>query len=115
LNRLFVSTPKFLETWKDGGMTEGDLRALEGRLLEDPKIGDVIPGTEGLRKVRVPASGRGKRGGGRIFYRDFEPYGQIFLFYFVRKNEQDDLSPEQRRSVGKAVQAIESELKARRR
>jgi hypothetical protein len=57
LKRLFVSTPKFYATWKDGGMSDDDLRGLELRLLDEPKVGDVVPGTYGMRKVRVAVSG----------------------------------------------------------
>jgi len=34
----------------------------------DPRCGVVIPGIGGVRKLRVAASGRGKRGGARIIY-----------------------------------------------
>ncbi len=110
LNRLFASTPKFLSTWASGGMSEDELRALELVLLADPKVGDVVPGTHGLRKVRVAAGGKGRRGGGRVLYKDFERFGQIFFLFFVRKGEQDDLTSDQRRAVARAVQAIEHEL-----
>ena len=113
MKRLFVSTPKFLSIWRDGGMSDEDLRGLEQRLLDDPKVGDVVPGTYGLRKVRVAASGKGRRGGGRALYRDFERFGQLFLLFFIRKGEQEDLDTDQRRSVNRLVQAIEAELDKR--
>jgi hypothetical protein len=34
----------------------------------EPKCGVVMPGTGGIRKLRVAASGRGKRGGARVIY-----------------------------------------------
>jgi hypothetical protein len=34
----------------------------------EPRSGVVIPGTGGVRKLRVAASGRGKRGGARVIY-----------------------------------------------
>jgi hypothetical protein len=37
-------------------------RALE-MIARDPTCGDLIPGTGGVRNVRIAASGRGKRGG----------------------------------------------------
>jgi hypothetical protein len=96
-------------------MSEEELRALELCLLADPKVGDVVPGTHGLRKVRVAAGGKGRRGGGRVLYKDFERFGQIFFLFFVRKGEQEDLTPDQRRAVALAVQAIEDELEKRER
>lgn len=110
---MFVSTPKFLSTWAAGGMSEDALRALEQALLDDPKLGDVIPGAGGLRKARVSMEGRGKRGGGRVLYRDFERFGQIFLFFFIKKGDQEDLNPEQKKAVAKVVAEIENELERR--
>jgi hypothetical protein len=37
-------------------------------ISEGPTIGDVISSTGGLRKLRIPLQGRGKRGGGRVIY-----------------------------------------------
>jgi hypothetical protein len=34
--------------------------------LKNPTKGDIIPGSKGLRKIRVLSSGRGKRGGSRV-------------------------------------------------
>lgn len=47
---------------------------MENILLEDPKAGDAIKGTGGLRKLRVPmeSKGKGKRGGARVLYVDIE-------------------------------------------
>ena len=36
-------------------------RELQKALAENPDLGDLIPGTGGLRKVRWAAPGRGKR------------------------------------------------------
>lgn len=108
-----IATAKFLQSWKDGGLSEDDLRQLELLLLRDPKLGDVIPGTRGLRNLRVSDSGKGKRGGGRVLYRDFEKYSKLFFLFFIRKGEQDDLSPDERRAVSRAMQMIEYELEKR--
>lgn len=37
------------------------------RLMLDPDVGDVIPGSGGLRKVRWGGKGKGKRGGVELF------------------------------------------------
>jgi len=42
------------------------MRELQVILLENPSVGDLIPGGRGLRKLRVPLPGRGKRGGARV-------------------------------------------------
>lgn len=54
------------------GFTDENLRDLENILLANPKSGDVIQGTGGLRKIRIPLNSKGKRGGGRVIYVDIE-------------------------------------------
>ncbi|MFZ5494914.1 MAG: hypothetical protein ACOZE5_06195 [Verrucomicrobiota bacterium] len=46
-----------------GLFSEHDVFELELALMADPEAGDLIPGTKGLRKLRRPLTGRGKRGG----------------------------------------------------
>ncbi|MDB4837917.1 hypothetical protein OAH87_05545 [Marinomonas sp.] len=36
--------------------------------MSNPKQGDVIQGTGGLRKVRVASKAKGKRGGSHVIY-----------------------------------------------
>ncbi len=43
-------------------MTEAERAAVVDFFAANPQAGDVVPGAGGLRKVRVPLSGRGKRG-----------------------------------------------------
>ena len=76
-------------------LDEDDLAALQTLLLLHPDAGAVIPGTGGLRKVRVPAKGRGKRGGGRVIYYWVTADARIFLLYAYAKNERTDLTPRQ--------------------
>jgi hypothetical protein len=49
-------------------MSAVEMEAVVLMISESPTIGDVIPGTGGLRKMRIPLQGRGKRGGGRVIY-----------------------------------------------
>jgi hypothetical protein len=84
------------------------LYAIQNDLLTNPKRGDIVQGTGGVRKARVadPQSGRGKRGSYRYLYLYFEHRGRIYLLYFYGKNEQSDLSPEQKKTVARLVQMI---------
>ena len=45
---------------------------MENILLKNPKMGDVIQGTGGIRKIRISYDDIGKRGGGRVIYIDIE-------------------------------------------
>jgi hypothetical protein len=65
----------------------------------DPQCGVVIVGTGGVRKLRVPASGRGKRGGARVIYLFGGDDVPIFLLAVFAKNERSDLTQAQRNEL----------------
>lgn len=92
---------------------EGLLR-LQEELLANPVAGDVIMGTGGLRKVRQadPRRRRGKRGGLRIIYFWWMAGSQIWLFTLYDKDEMDDLSPRERKTL---KDLLKRELDARSR
>jgi len=60
-------------------------------IAEHPDAGDVIPQTNGLRKVRWSRTGMGKRGGARIIYYNRLENGQIWLLIVYTKAKFDNL------------------------
>ena len=72
LIRTFIEVPLFSKRWKEIGLKEDDLLALQIMLLKDPTSGPVMEGTGGIRKVRFALENRGKRGSVRVCYTDFE-------------------------------------------
>ena len=66
---VFFETPLFTRLLADY-LNDESYQALQRMLLENPELGDVIPGTGGFRKVRWEDSrrGKGKRGGLRVIY-----------------------------------------------
>jgi hypothetical protein len=95
---MFVELSVFSAKWSKAGLSDEDLRLLENIVLETPESGSLIPGTGGLRKLRfAPASlHRGKRGGFRLIYA-FIPAGQVaYLFTFYGKNQQTDMTPDEK-------------------
>jgi len=63
----FIRLPTF-ERAAAGLLSEMDVLELELALLANPAVGDLISTGHGLRKVRRPMPGRGKRGGARVIY-----------------------------------------------
>lgn len=51
-------------------MNDEDREAVVSTLALEPEAGIVIPGGGGVRKVRIPLQGRGKRGGARVIARN---------------------------------------------
>lgn len=86
-----------------GLFSEHDVFELELALMADPEAGDLIPGTKGLRKIRRPLTGRGKRGGARVIYYHVVFDHQILLLYAYAKNQQGDLTPAQAKQLAQLV------------
>lgn len=54
--------------------------------------GDVVPGTNGLQKIRTPVEGKGKRGGARVIYFVKHADGQVWLLAAHKKSERESFS-----------------------
>jgi mRNA-degrading endonuclease RelE of RelBE toxin-antitoxin system len=78
-------------------------RLLQLRLVADPEAGQLIPGTGGLRRIRWQGSGRGKRGGVRVIYYWATRDAVVLLLLMYGKNEQDDLTPAQKKVLAALV------------
>ena len=102
----FVRLPTF-ENTASGLLPEDEILELEVLLTLDPETGDKIPGSHGLRKVRCPAKGHGKRGGARVIYYYICSRNMILLILAYAKNEMEDLTPIQ---LKKLSSIIKSEL-----
>lgn len=107
MTRIFVMTQDFDEEWKKLGLTDEELTRLQKELAKDPNAGDMIQGTHGCRKYRIPMEGRGKRGGGRVIYIDFIRFEKIYLITVYAKNEQENITKQECENIKKAVKDIE--------
>jgi len=85
---------------------------LQLELLANPRKGDTISGTGGLRKVRWADKkrGKGKRGGTRIIYYFYSNGDQFWLFLIYDKDEMTDLDSKQKKAF---KMALDKEIKAR--
>lgn len=110
LSRIFVELPSFIARWKSLGLTDDDLLRLEIDLLSDPKIGAVMQGTGGVRKVRFAFENRGKSGSIRVIYIDFEVYEKIFLLTAYAKADQSSLTKKERNALKGLVELLELDL-----
>ena len=86
----FIETKLFTRLF-DEIFSDEDLARLQGFLIENPKVGDVVPGSGGVRKMRWAMPGRGKRGGLRIIYYLRSRQGQIWLLTLYPKSETDSI------------------------
>lgn len=88
----FVMLPGFARAWRKLKIGQSAFEGLLSELSENAEAGDVIPGGDGLRKLRIRLPGRGKRGGGRVIYALFQRHTRILLAAVYSKSEREDLS-----------------------
>jgi hypothetical protein len=111
MTREFVMMPEFDRQWQALGLDDDELRQLQETLLQNPKAGDVIKGTKGLRKIRIAFEGQGKRGSGRVAYVDFTVHEMVYLITACPKNEKDDLSKAEWNKIAKRIVQLAQGLK----
>ena len=111
MTKTFIELPWFMTKWKSLGMDDADLRRLQSELLSDPKVGAVMRGTGGVRKMRFAFKYQGKSGSIRVIYVDFEVYEKIYLLTAYTKNEKDNLSQKERNEIKELITVLENQLK----
>lgn len=111
MTRTFVELPIFRSRWKEMGLNDDDLKRLQEELLADPKVGAVMRGTGGVRKMRFAFEQKGKSGSVRVIYVDFEVYEKIFLITAYPKNEKENLTVSERNEIKQMIHALEEQLK----
>lgn len=94
-----LQTDDFERAAKEAGLSEAEVHGIVTKLSENPMIGDIIPGTGGARKWRVPHGRKGKRGGCRVvtyFAGDDIP---VFLLDVFSKGQRIDLTQKERNEL----------------
>ncbi|MGZ9668913.1 MULTISPECIES: toxin [Pseudomonas] len=111
MDALFIELPVF-QKHRDDYLDDDLFRSLQLELLKNPEAGDLIEDTGGLRKIRFSDQrrGKGKRSGLRVIYYWWSGFDQFWLFTVYSKNEQDDLTPAQKKLFRKT---LDKELNAR--
>lgn len=98
---IFIETPIFTADWKGEGLTDEQLRSLQNEIMIGR--GAVIPGSGGLRKVRMARTGKGKSVGYRVIYY-IQAAGVCYLVYLYAKNDQANLTPTQAKMIKKLLE-----------
>lgn len=83
-------------------------------LAEYPEAGEIIPDTGGVRKVRVPAKGREKRGGARVVYYFHDEDMPLYALFVYAKNQAEDLSPKGKQVAASLVAALKQHARRRK-
>ena len=85
-------------------MAENEYRKLQSVLMSNPEIGDIVPGSGGVRKLRWRAPGRGKRGGYRVIYFARIAQGIIWMLTIYPKNVAENIPAHILRQIRKEAE-----------
>jgi hypothetical protein len=83
-----------------------EISLLINHLAAEPKAGDLIEGTGGVRKLRWAREGMGKRGGTRVIYFFHSERIPLYLLTIFGKNEKSNLSMAERNALRVLVERL---------
>ena len=95
---VFIETPVFTRQVQEL-LSDEAYSAFQWYMALNPRAGDVIQGTGGLRKVRWSVASGGKRGGVRVIYFHVAAQAQVRLLLIYRKGVKDDLTAAEKKTL----------------
>jgi hypothetical protein len=101
-----VETPTYLAAAKSAGMNAEIRAEIVAVVAVDPKVGDLIAGTHGLRKFRHARAGGGKSGGFRVITYFHSTGLPVFLTTAFGKNQKANLSDAEATALGRMVKSM---------
>jgi hypothetical protein len=96
---MIIQESTLFTRYVDTLLTDDEYAELQWTLVHNPKMGDVIQGTGGLRKVRWAAQGKGKSGGVRVIYYYLSARNQLRMVLIYRKGVKDDLNAQEKKEL----------------
>lgn len=85
-----VETPIFQSLWP-AYWNEEERGAFAAYISANPRAGDVVKESGGVRKVRWSRAGSGKSGGVRVIYFTRTQAGEVVLLFMYAKSKLDSL------------------------
>jgi hypothetical protein len=110
LKATFIEISEFTE-WVSEHLSDEMYASLQQQLMEDPDLGDVMPGCGGLRKIRSadPSRGKGKRGGARVIYLSVPAAKRFYMLDIYGKGEKEDLDAKEKKALRKLAEQLRRE------
>ena len=87
---------------------EAEREAFIDYIAHNPEVGDVIPETGGVRKLRWSMAGTGKRGGTRVIYFYHNMGRPLYLLMVYAKARQENLTTDETRAVRKLTATLKN-------
>lgn len=98
-----IETPTFVRLASDCWSDE-DRTSFITFIAGNPDVGDVVPGSGGVRKVRWGSAGRGKRGGVRVVYFNRLTNGEIWLLLVYAKSVRENIPAHVLRQIKEEIE-----------
>lgn len=108
MQREFIQYPALGRLIVAGAISDEQLKIIENDIMDG--AGDVIANTGGIKKLRCPGKGKGKRGGWRVCFVDYPKYGVVVLITAFAKSVKTNLSLAERRVLKKVKRQIDEEV-----
>lgn len=108
-----VETPAFLANARAAGISDAVRAEIVSAVAENPKQGDLIVGTGGLRKFRFARPGQGKSGGFRVLCYFLSEDFPVFLIGAFAKNQKSNLTAAERAELARRLKTMATTYKKR--
>jgi hypothetical protein len=72
-------------------LDDDEYSELQDFLMQNPEVGELVPGSGGVRKVRWTRPGMGKRGGLRIIYFVRYQLNEFWMLTLYAKAKREDV------------------------
>jgi hypothetical protein len=84
--------PQFLRDARTAGISDTEHQTIVDTIAADPRQGDEIRGSGGVRKVRFAGRGKGKSGGYRVVTAYFGLDAPVYLIALLSKGERGNFT-----------------------
>jgi len=98
----------FTRSWRKLKLSEADKASMVAKIADGTLQGDVIRGGHGLRKIRIPLTGRGKSGGARVIYAMLSDGTILILAACYAKSDQEDLDRDELYELIEAIKPFQA-------
>jgi hypothetical protein len=111
MRRTFIELPAFTRLVAAREIGDAQVSVLQEDILNGG--GATMSGTGGVKKIRCQDRGKGKSGGWRVLFADYEREEVTVLIWAYPKNRQANLTESQKKVVRGLKAQLDNEIKVR--